>query len=704
MNYALNLGYLFDTKFQTAAFSVGFVSFPFILGFIYKFLIKDDFSSHKQRAYLFVFSLFFSLFLIYSFNIYKHNIPKPYTASVSTFDKKNSLSQDTKLYLFKNPKADNKIISDDELFCSGSVSTVLNSEKVPFFLLKNEDGKKSSITFSGKANYIYFVLMGSDDTGIAEITVNGKKHYIDTFQYISHFNFNRRVHFSKPLIFQVNNSLSSSELINKFLYISIVFFLFFYSSLYLGRILLSKSIILKYNKSDKIKFRHLILYSMPVAVLFIFNLLLFYPGIVPFDSMNQLSQCYTLLFDNHHPVFHSLLLLFLTIFNKGPLPICLFQIGLFSVLLGYFFERLENYGIPSKILFITSLLIALQPFNSIMSVNIMKDFLFSTTVCSLIFCIIMIFIEKKDFFTSKLNVSILLTTLILMSFIRYNGLLICIFCLLMMFLCFKNIGISFFKMLRKFTLFVVSIFLILSLIKTSECGHRINQTLQLSFHQIQTVLQYNGKISSSEQKELNELLSIDRWKNIYTKYLPHTIVFETALNYREINLPKYTKQWCEIFKDNYSLMIKDYIILQSYILKYRHNPEGFNFSQRVFTDIDNDNLLTMQFQLVDFGLQQKSFFPAITQRYKTFIANEKFFDLLYKPTPYFLIFLFFGMIFVLKNRKKSLCVLAPIVLNLFVLTLTLPEMSSRYVLYLFLTYPVWILLSLVKFDKSIYEE
>lgn len=698
-NYAVNLNYLFDFKFQTLLVSVIFVSLPFGLALLFKKCVKSNVCSANQRNVLIALSFVLALFLIYSFNIYKHNPQKPYNVTISTTFKKNPLSSGTKLFLCKYLKADNIYIAKDDLLTSGLNLSEHILDNNQFYLLENYDkNTKSSISFSGKANNLFFVFMGCNSTGIAEITINNKKYYFDTYQNIS---LDKMTIFnSKLLAIPVDNSLSLVDLFQKTLYVLLCFGCFFFTFYFLGRILIEKRLSIDGNISLKPDKKQIVLFAMPTLIAWLFLLLVFFPGIVPFDSLNQLHQCKTYCFDNHHPLFHTYLMYLVSYFYKGPLCICLFQIACFSFLIGYFFEKFNRYGISKTVLYLFSVLIAVMPFNAFMSITILKDFLFSTGGLGLTLCTFSLFVEKNNFFMSKANIFIFVLSLIFVSFIRYNGFLICLSFLFLLIIFFKDSQVFILKIIREYIIVVFAIIFSLHFVPISDCNHRCNQVLQLAMHQVQTVLLYSQEDLKDVESDINSLLPIAQFKNIYSKYTPHTLIFESDLCDKEIDAPKFVAIWLKLVPNNAFLMLKDYIFVNSYILKYRHNSEGISFSQVLFTEVENDSLLTISHVFSDKSIERKSCFPKLHSKINSFVEQDKFYDILFKPTPYFLIFLFFGMIFVIKNGRKSLIVLLPVALNLFILSLTLPEMAPRYVLYLFLTAPLWVLFSFINVKRE----
>ena len=169
---------------------------------------------------------------------------------------------------------------------------------------------------------------------------------------------------------------------------------------------------------------------------------------------------------------------------------------------------------------------------------------------------------------------------------------------------------------------------------------------------------------------------------------------------KKIDSKTFIFTYFNILHNNFYIMLKDWLILNSYIFKFCINPEGYNFTQGVPTYIANFNALTIHFKKTDSSLQEKSFFPNIKSKFLTSIRNIRLFEILYKPTLYFIFLLLFGTCFIIKNGIKGICIYLPILITTFFITISLPEMCPRYLYILFLMLPINILLSQIKIKKE----
>ena len=130
--------------------------------------------------------------------------------------------------------------------------------------------------------------------------------------------------------------------------------------------------------SEKFSHRDLIIFLIPFVIfsayLFVFN-----PGILSFDSFNQLHQIATNEFNNWHPFFHTFIEMLCLKVYSNPMSIAFFQIFIFSfmwMIICNYFRRdnnVNNYLFLIQIVF--TFIISLIPINGIFSILLIKELL-----------------------------------------------------------------------------------------------------------------------------------------------------------------------------------------------------------------------------------------------------------------------------------------------------------------------------------------
>jgi hypothetical protein len=151
-------------------------------------------------------------------------------------------------------------------------------------------------------------------------------------------------------------------------------------------------------------------------------LLVFYPGLMSADSIDQWKQTQTGVFSDHHPIFYALLLgLFRTLF-RTPASVALFQILVLASLAGLLAAVTCLAGFPRWAIGTGAVLAALSPLNGTFIITLWKDIPFGLVafaLCILIFSVVVLggdLTDRKGFWISLT----LLSTLALL--LRHNGL------------------------------------------------------------------------------------------------------------------------------------------------------------------------------------------------------------------------------------------------------------------------------------------
>ncbi len=158
------------------------------------------------------------------------------------------------------------------------------------------------------------------------------------------------------------------------------------------------------SKIQRLNYKDLIIFLIPV-IIFSFYLYVYNPGILTFDSFNQVHQIASGHYTNWHPFFHTFIEMLLYKIYSSPATVAIFQILVFSiiwmVICKYFRNNDENINLADIkrdrefiIQSIITLIICLIPINAIYSITLWKDVLFSYGILFLCF-LIKVMIDKK---------------------------------------------------------------------------------------------------------------------------------------------------------------------------------------------------------------------------------------------------------------------------------------------------------------------
>lgn len=147
-----------------------------------------------------------------------------------------------------------------------------------------------------------------------------------------------------------------------------------------------------------LSYRDLTIFLIPLIIFSIY-LYVYNPGILTFDSYNQMHQIATNQFNNWHPFFHTFIEMLCIRIYPSPASVAAFQILVFSTMWMVIckYHRNDNAENRSFVLqVILTAIICLIPLNAVFSITLWKDILFSYCVMFLCFLIKVVLDKKGD--------------------------------------------------------------------------------------------------------------------------------------------------------------------------------------------------------------------------------------------------------------------------------------------------------------------
>ncbi len=182
----------------------------------------------------------------------------------------------------------------------------------------------------------------------------------------------------------------------------------------------------------KLNYRDLIIFLIPFTI-FMLYLYIYNPGIMNYDSFNQIHQIATNNFTNWHPFFHTFIEMLCLKIYPNVISIAILQIFVFSSLWMIIckYHRNDTMNNNSFILqVIITCIISLIPINAIYSITLWKDILFSYFLMFLCF-LIKVMLDKQG----KVDLKFILIMAVVMAFIsqlRMNGFYVTIIVLIIL--------------------------------------------------------------------------------------------------------------------------------------------------------------------------------------------------------------------------------------------------------------------------------
>lgn len=251
-----------------------------------------------------------------------------------------------------------------------------------------------------------------------------------------------------------------------------------------------------------------------------------YPGIMTPDSLNQFEQVLGVIpYSNHHPFMHTLLIkLLYTIGFKitGSMLIALsfytfFQMCMLALSVSYFIGTLKKYRVRPSICFVITLFYALVPYHAVYSVTIWKDILFAAAVLDFGCALLRLFRRTNAFDLCVLGICGLMLCLF-----RSNGWYAFLLCLPFLFYYFRK---------KKKTMFPVlcGIFLAAIIIKYPVMNHLhvvqpdFIESLSIPAQQIAAVICNDRELTSEERALIEQVVDLTYIKELYVPYFADNI-------------------------------------------------------------------------------------------------------------------------------------------------------------------------------------
>lgn len=173
-----------------------------------------------------------------------------------------------------------------------------------------------------------------------------------------------------------------------------------------------------------------------ILVLWIPAYLIFYPGVLSYDMISQVSSALGRITNNHHPVLHTWLIRFFLKTGDLILDDYEFGIGLLSLMqmliLSYALARLvlllKKKKVPALLVALTALFSAVWFMNACLAVTMIKDTLHAAFLVLFVCHFTEIATEPYEYCKKRRNFFAFLVVSLLMCAFRNNGIHIYLFC------------------------------------------------------------------------------------------------------------------------------------------------------------------------------------------------------------------------------------------------------------------------------------
>lgn len=277
-----------------------------------------------------------------------------------------------------------------------------------------------------------------------------------------------------------------------------------------------------YNKLEiisKFNFRDLVIFFIPVFIFSVY-LSVYNPGVLTYDSFNQLHQIASGQFYNWHPFFHTFIEMICLKIYPNPVSVGILQIFIFSIMWMIICKYNRNDDVEGKnqfiLQFIITLVISLIPINAIYSITLWKDILFSYFL--MFSCFLISVIVDKNGQSSYKFILVFSIVLAFVSQLRPNGIYIIAFLLIILTTYFfrKDRNNKIFIILPALTILFILLIASLNVVYDVEDNQK-DAVLAKTAHML-VDYDLNLDIDEIDREKIHKLINNKDLKKDYTPY------------------------------------------------------------------------------------------------------------------------------------------------------------------------------------------
>ncbi len=423
-------------------------------------------------------------------------------------------------------------------------------------------------------------------------------------------------------------------------------------------------------------------YALGLAAVWLFFLLVFWPGMMSPDSIGQWKQAITGRYDNGHPLFHTLNLWLLSRLWPSPAIVALVQIAALALVSGIWFYLLRKYGAPRWVTLALAVPLAILPPGSMLVITLWKDVAYSIAVLALSAILFEISMTQAAWLRQNGAWVLLGVTAALVALYRYNGIPVALAALAALPIFYRTTWRQVLPagLLLVFALWVVSGPLTRALEVNTTGSQQVSSGMVI--HPIAAHLYFGTPLTQEEQQMLSGIRPLnDFWS--YHCYSVNPTTFSPLFNHSvAVKNQRFLFQtFLRLARSNPLLNLKHMACSSSAVWRvipaqnsymYLHTYEWSRSGEPDYVAAN------------DLDLTEQSFLPGLLTPLKEIVfASHP--SLIWRPAFYFYLGLFGAVVFAMRRRSwHFLLFFAPIVAQSVILALVTFAQDFRYQLVVYL--------------------
>jgi hypothetical protein len=390
-------------------------------------------------------------------------------------------------------------------------------------------------------------------------------------------------------------------------------------------------------------------------------LLAFWPGLLSVDSLSQWEQMSTGRLSNGHPALHTMMIWLVTRFWHSPAAVALCQVLALALAFGLALRELGRWGVPAWARWVVTVLFALSPANTALSITLWKDIAYSITLLALSTVLLRLARTRGEALRSKAFLGGLTGLLALAMLLRHNGIPVAV--LLMGLLAIivprglrRRVGVVVLGSLGAFVLVMGPLYRALGVAPMPR-AFAYSQV----FHLIGAMVHAAPDSLAKEDRELLESMQpMKIWRDDYYKFCVNSLIYSGQLQWSVFDeSPEpgraLVRLWLKLMPDHVPTLIEHQLGASSLVWRIQQAPQAYTY------------LYQFDVPANEMGLKRDSRWPAAERaltRWLDATAQPKVMAWFWRPALLLYLSLFCALIAAVRLRQGWVVLgILPAVLN-----------------------------------------
>ncbi len=448
------------------------------------------------------------------------------------------------------------------------------------------------------------------------------------------------------------------------------------------------------NRIKKISWKDIVIFSI-IFVPFLVILLIFNPGILSYDSYNQLSQIESGIFENWHPFIHTFIEMICLKVCDTPASIAFMQIFTFALLWTCIckYNRKRETAVEFIFQIVITIIIVGNPINSIYAITLWKDILYSYGILLLSFCLqIMI---DNNYKLSRVFIILLSFLMAFLSKIRFNGLFVIIILigLLIIFLAKRK---NYKKAMLLILLYIIFMLGFNTLEKIYDVKDNAKSAFNTKLMHLVGYYEIKDYFSDDDYKIISNVVNITSLGNNYNPTFADPIYDIT----NQEQAKKYRKQLVGmVVRESFKHPVESVkYFLKSSTMTWEIVRPDDTVGVVMWLDI---NSINNEKNIVAKNLD-KDIYKRVRRSIESTVYDKKTKTIFYSASLYMYLSLIIMILLIIISKKISyFLLLIPNLINVFIVACSTPLQDIRYIYPNFLLFYFTLILTLKHFyDKK----